>query len=193
MKIKDLLKDAYREGMTLEEIETALAEIELPGDNAAEIKRLKDAVSKANSEAADYKKQLRAKQTDDEAAEAKRKEEFEKLQSDHNELLHKMAVSENKAKLLALGYDEALAGETAEAMAKGETDKVFAAQQKHQEAIEKKIRADILKDTPKPTGGSAPGGVDYQKMIDEAQQRGDLVAAAYYTRVAAEQAAGTKP
>lgn len=193
MKIKDLLKDAYKEGMTLAEIEAALENVELPADGSAEIKRLRDAVSKANSEAADYKKQLRAKQTDEEAAEAKRQEEMEKLQNDNKALTHKIAVSENKAKLLALGYDEALAGETAVAMANGETDKVFAAQQKHQEAIEKKIRADILKNTPAPTGGSASGGVDYQKKIEEAQQRGDLVAAAYYTRVAAEEAASAKP
>ena len=66
MNIKDLLKDAYKEGMTLAEIETALKDIDLPTDNSAEIDRLKTALSKSNSEAADYKKQLRDKMSEEE-------------------------------------------------------------------------------------------------------------------------------
>ena len=42
-------------------------EFEVQQQDPAEIQRLKDAVSRANSEAADYKKQLRAKLSDDEA------------------------------------------------------------------------------------------------------------------------------
>ena len=57
----------------------------------------------------------------------------------------------NKAKLVALGYEEALADETAEAMADGDSEKVFANQQKHLTSFEKKVRAEALKNTPKPT------------------------------------------
>ena len=39
MKIKDLLKDGYKEGMTVEEIEAALADIEFPADQSAEVHR----------------------------------------------------------------------------------------------------------------------------------------------------------
>jgi hypothetical protein len=39
-------------------------------------------------------------------------------------------------------------------MVNGEVDKVFANQKKHLEAMEKKIRADVLKGTPKPEGGN---------------------------------------
>ena len=59
MKFKDLLKDAYKEGMTVEEIEAALADIEFPEDQSAEVKRLKDALSKSNSENAEWKKKHR--------------------------------------------------------------------------------------------------------------------------------------
>ena len=155
MNIKDLLKDAYKEGMTVEEIETALAGIELPTDNSAEIERLKNALSKSNSEAADFKKQLREKMTADEIKAKEDAEKQEKLQSDYDALVKKVTISENKAKLLALGYEDKLATETAEAMANGELDKVFANQKKHLEAVEKKIRQDILKDTPKPDGGNS--------------------------------------
>ena len=166
MNIKDLLKDSYKDGMTLEEIEKALADIELPSDGSGEVEKLRAALSKSNSEAADFKKQLRAKMTEDEAAKQKEIEEREKLQSDYNALLSKVTVSENKAKLLALGYDEALASETAEAMAKGESEKVFANQKKHLEAVEKKIRADVLKDTPTPVPGSGGGTEITQEQFD---------------------------
>ncbi len=48
-------------GMTAEQKLAALEAFELPDNNSAELERLKNAVSKANSEAAEYKKQLRAK------------------------------------------------------------------------------------------------------------------------------------
>lgn len=153
MNIKDLLKDTYKEGMTVEDIEQALSGIELPTDNSAEIERLKNALSKSNSEAADYKKQLKEKLSADELKAKEDAEKQEKLQMDYDALLRKVTVSENKAKLLALGYEDQLAGDTAEAMANGDAEKVFANQKKHLEAVEKKIRADILKDTPKPAGG----------------------------------------
>ena len=157
MNIRDLLKDAYKEGMTLEEIETALEGIDLPTDNSAELERLKTALSKSNSEASEYKKQLREKMSADEVKAKEDAEAFEKLQDEHNALLKKVTISENKAQLLAIGYDDALASETAEAMVNGDLSKVFVNQKKHIEAVEKKIRADVLKETPKPTGGSGKG------------------------------------
>lgn len=153
MNIKDLLKDAYKEGMTVEDIETALKDIDLPVDSSAEIDRLKNALSKSNSEAADYKKQLREKMTAEEVKAKEDAEKFEELQAKYEALVRKDSISQNKVKLLALGYEEGLANETAEAMVNGELDKVFANQKKHLESVEKKIRADVLKDTPKPEGG----------------------------------------
>ena len=66
MNLKEVLGDAYKEGMTFEEVEAALEKVNVPEDNSAEIERLKNALSKSNSEAAGYKKQLREKMTEDE-------------------------------------------------------------------------------------------------------------------------------
>ena len=66
--LSDLLGEAYKEGMTEEEISTALQTAGAGQSNTAELDKLKAQLSKANSEAADYKKQLRGKQTADEAA-----------------------------------------------------------------------------------------------------------------------------
>ena len=153
MNIKDLLKDAYKEGMTVEEIETALESIEMPTDTSAEVDRLKTALSKANAEAADFKKQLREKMTATEIKEKEDADARDELQKNYDALVRKVTLSENKAKFLALGYDEALAEETATAMVDGDFEKMFANQKKHLDAVDKKIRQDVLTDVPKPDGG----------------------------------------
>ena len=89
--------------------------------------------------------------TEDEQKKQKEQEEREELQNKYDKLLRESVISKNKAKLVALGYEEILADETAEAMADGDTEKVFANQQKHLASFEKKVRADALKKTPKPT------------------------------------------
>ena len=165
MNIKDLLKDAYKEGMSVEDIENALKDIDLPTDNSAEIDRLKTALSKSNSEAADYKKQLREKMSAEEVKAKEDAEKIEELIKERDALLREKTVAGYKAQYLALGYDEGLAGETAEALANGETNKVFANHSKHLAAVEKKIRADVLKDTPKPEGGNGSETMTKEKFL----------------------------
>ena len=184
--LKGLLGTAYKEGMTEDEISAALEAVSLGND--AELNRLKTALSKANSEAADYKKQLRSKQSDDEAAAAAQKEEHEKLLKENSELKRSIALSESKGKLLAMGYDEKLADETAAAMVDGDMEKVMANQSKYLEAQKKVIQADHMRNTPRPASGSDDNsGVDYTKKIHEAQANGDFTAAAYYTRLQAQE------
>ena len=187
--LSDLLGKAYKEGMTEDEISAALETV--GQGNEAEVNRLKAALSKANSEAADYKKQLRTKQTDDEAAAAAQKEEHDLLVQENADLKRSMALSERKAKLLAMGYDENLADETAAAMVDGDMDKVMANQSKYLEVQKKNIQADAMRKTPRPAAGDDGNGgsMDYAKKIAEAQASGDYTAAAYYTRLQAQEAA----
>lgn len=187
--LSDLLGKAYKEGMTEDEISAALETV--GQGNEAEVNRLKAALSKANSEAADYKKQLRTKQTDDEAAAAAQKEEHDRLVQENADLKRSMALSERKAKLLAMGYDESLADETAAAMVDGDMDKVMANQSKYLEVQKKNIQADTMRKTPRPAAGDDGNGgsMDYAKKIAEAQASGDYTAAAYYTRLQAQEAA----
>ena len=164
MTLKDLLSEAYTEGMTVEDIENALAEIELPVDKSSEVERLKTALSKSNSEAADYKRQLKDKMS---AEEIKAKEDADKwleMEEKYNALVKKDAISTNKSRLLALGYEEALAAETAEAMFDGNMDIVFANQKKHIEAVEKKARSEKMKETPKPEGGNSSNAMTKEKL-----------------------------
>ena len=164
--LSDLLGSAYKEGMTEDEISTALEAV--GHGNDAEVNRLKTALSKANSEA----------------------EEHDKLVKENGELKRSIALSESKGKLLAMGYDEKLADETAAAMVDGDMEKVMANQSKYLEAQKKAIQADAMRKTPRPAAGSNDGsGVDYAKKISEAQANGDFTAAAYYTRLQAQEMA----
>ena len=124
----------------------------------------KEVFDKTASDLAESKKQLREKMSADEIKAKEDAEKQEKLQSEYDALVKKVALSENKAKLLALGYEDKLAGETAEAMLEGNLDKVFANQKKHLEAVEKQIREDVLHNTPKPEGGNSSNTMTKEKF-----------------------------
>lgn len=149
MKI-DVTKIEGYSDMTAEQKLAALEGFDMPDpDYSGYVK--KDVFDKTASELAAKKKELTEKMTEDEQKKQKEQEERDELQSKYDKLLHESEVSKFKAKLLGMGYDEKLADDTAEAMADGDSEKVFANQKKHLEAVEKKVRAEALKDTPKPT------------------------------------------
>lgn len=162
----DITKIEGYDKMTDEEKIKALEAFELADpDYSGYVK--KDVFDKTASELAESKKQLRAKMSEDEQAKAKEAEERQALEEKYNKLLHDNEVSTFKANYLSMGYEEELAAETALAMVDGDTEKVFANQKKHLENVEKKIKAEALKGTPKPTpdGGSKTVTKEmYQKM-----------------------------
>lgn len=130
----------------------------------------KELYDKTASELAAKKKELASKLTEDELKKQKEEEERAALQSKYDQLLRDSEISQYKAKFLGMGYEEALASETAEAMVNGDTDKVFANQKKHLENVEKKVRADALKTTPKPKSGGEPKDMTldkFRKLSDE--------------------------
>ena len=162
-------------------------------DNSSELERQKNALSKANSEAAEWKRKHNALLTEEEKKKQDDADKLAQMQKELDELRRGKTVSEYKAKFVAQGYDEILAEDTAKAMVDGDSAKVFANQGKFLEDYAKKIKADALKKTPKPSGGSGEGNsiVDYGKKIEEAQKNGDFAAIAYYTRLKAEEEAQT--
>jgi len=196
--LSDLLGDAYKEGMTEDEISTALQTANV-GNGQQEITRLKTALSKANSEAASYKKQLRDKQTPDEAEVAAQKEAYDALVAERDGLLadkktlqRTISIAEQTAKLVGIGYDSALAAETATAMIDGDTAKVIENQSKVMDIVRKNAVADKLRNMQTPAPGAASGGVDYAKKIEEARAANDWSAMAYYTRLSEQEAQKTE-
>ena len=119
---------------------------------------------KASSEAASYKKQLREKQSDEEAKAAKDAEDRAALVARLEELEHEKAVNGYVTSYLAMGYDEKTAKSSAEALHKGDMATVFANQKAHNENREKALRAELLKETPPPAGGTSDGGMTLEKF-----------------------------
>ena len=189
-KIDTTLIPGYAE-MSAEDKLKALEAFEYD-DNAAEIERLRGAVSKANSEAASWKKKHNELLTEDERKKQEDADALADMKKELDELRKDKTISEFKAKLIAQGYDEALASDTAQAMADGDTDKVFANQGKFLEDYAKKVKADAMKKTPKPPAGDGSSDIDYSKKIEEAQKSGDMAAVAYYTRLKAQEEAQAK-
>ena len=148
----------------------------------------------ANSEAAEWKRKHNALLGEDEKKKQEQEEKFANMEKELSELREAKRVSEFKAKFIAQGYDEALAEDTAKAMADGDSAKVFANQQKFLDEYAKQVKADALKKTPKPTpgAGGGTGEMDYAKKIEEARTNGDFAAVAYYTRLQAEAEAQAK-
>lgn len=136
---------------------TALLGVDLP--DPVDTKNLvkKEDFDKVMSEASSHKKQLKEKMTAEEtaaeetaAAEAKAAQE--KLQNDYNALLKENTISKNVAKYIALGYDEKLAKSTAEALFDGDMETVFANAAKANQVLADKLKADLMRNSPRPSG-----------------------------------------
>ena len=113
-------------------------------DLSKELEKAKESISKANAEAADWKRKHNALLSDEEQKKATEDEEKKAM-------LEKIALLEGNArkaeyskKLLALGYDEALASETAEAIANGDTEAIFANQKIFLDAHDKGLTAKLM-------------------------------------------------
>ena len=131
-------------------------EFEVPKDNSDEVSKLKTALSNANSQAAEYKRALREKQSEQERAEAERAEREKAVEEELRGLRRDKAVSGYVANCLALGYDKDLALRAAEAMADNDAAAIMACQQDFLEAKQKELEAAALNKQPTLTTGSPP-------------------------------------
>ena len=146
----DVSKISGFDGMTDEEKVKALLGFEIPDAVDMSGYVTKERFDAKASEAAKLSKQLKEKMTDDEAAKAAEAERQSELEEKYNALLKKSTIAEYKSKYLAQGYDEKLAEDTAAALFDGNAEKVFANGEKFRSAMEQKIKADILRETPRP-------------------------------------------
>ena len=134
-------------------------------DNSAELERMKNAVSKANSEAAAWKKKHNELLGEEERKKQEQADHLAQVEKELADLRREKTISEYAAKFLGMGYEESLAKETAQAMADGDAEKVFANQVKFNDALKKAAIADKLKSTPRPGVGSDGGTVMTLKKL----------------------------
>ena len=147
------------ESMSAEEKLNALLgyEFEAPkADESAELTRVRNALNKASSEAAEYKKALREKQSEAERAEADRLERENALQEELKAYRVKERVSTYKAQLMAVGYDAATADVMANALPEGVSDEFFATQKTFLEGQRQKIVTETINKQPGLSVGTPP-------------------------------------
>ena len=150
--LKSLLGDKYKEGMTIEEI----MELEVETDNSA-YDNLKKRLDEVASEAANYKKQLRANMSEAEQKAAADAEKYAEIVAERDKLKAEKAIAEYEKGLVAIGYDEKLAAEVATALHNGDAATVIKAQAKFVDAQKKAVLADAVKETPVPPAGNEGG------------------------------------
>ena len=122
----------------------------------AEVDKLKAALSKANSEAAEYKRQLREKQTEQERAEAERLDQERQMREELESLRKEKQVSDLTAKCVALNFEPDLAAQTANALADGNMDGLFDCLKAFVEATKTRLNNEALNKQPALSTGSAP-------------------------------------
>ena len=158
MKINTKNIEGY-ESMTAEEKLAALEAFEMPDpDYSGWVK--KETLDKVASEAATFKKQLRERMGEEEAAKAKAAEDMATMKAELESLKAEKAVSEYTAQFMGIGYDEALAKSTAQAIQKGDMAAMFKNHAKFVAEREKALKAELLKDTPAPPAGDSSKGIN---------------------------------
>ena len=152
--LKSLLGDKYKEGMTIEDIMS----LEVETDNSA-YDNLKKRLDEVASEAANYKKQLRANMSEAEQKAAADAEKYAEIVAERDKLKAEKAIAEYAKGLVAIGYDDSLATEVATALHNGDAATVIKAQAKFVDAQKKAVLADAVKETPVPPAGGESGTV----------------------------------
>lgn len=109
-----------------------------------EILKLKKRLSEVNSESANYKRQLREKQSADEKAEADRAEAQAKMEQELKELRREKTVSDYRSRFIGLGYADDDATKNANALADGDIDSLFNNFKSHIENIKKSVTVEAM-------------------------------------------------
>ena len=164
MKIDTTAIEGYA-NMTAEEKVAAMEAYEIaePKADDTEITKYKRMISDRNTEVADLKKQLRAKQTDEEAKAAKDAEEREAITKELEALRKREKISQFTTKYLELGYDHETAQKTATALADGDLDAVFASHKALTENLKKAAVVEAMNKQSGLSSGEPIGKEDAKK------------------------------
>jgi len=190
MDLKTLLGNAYRENMTLDEINEALKGMNLVDPSTLPKSVSKELFDKTASDLAKVKKQLKELQEKSMTDEEKLQAELEKAAESQRQYIRELAKLRAKEIFVEAGLTESDYSsildvvvsedeETTKARAKSLVDLISA----QKAAVEKAVKVELLKDTPKPPAGDGgnTGGV-FEKEIEEARANGDMVTVAALIR-----------
>ena len=151
--LKELLGKAYKEGMSLEEIDTALADMTFHTDS--DFTNLKNNISKLTSECKEWKTKYQSTLDAGELAKQQAEEERANMLNELNLLKREKNIADLKSQFLGIGYGEELASDTAIATLDGNTAKVLENQKKFADQLVANTKKDLIKDNPKPQGAGS--------------------------------------
>ena len=150
--------DGYAD-MTAEEKVKALEALEMEDEETkAELERYKNANSKANYEAAEYKRKLKALEEKASQGSSDTEKQIADLKEQIETLNREKSISERTASFLKIGMSEDIAGKCSEAFTNGDSEAFFKAMDSFITEHDKAFKAELLKSTPRPggEGGKAP-------------------------------------
>lgn len=133
-------------------------EFEVPAPATDAEAKLKEALSRANGDAAEWKRKYRATLDDAKRAEEERAERDKARDEELETLRKERTISKLEAQYLAVGYSAELASASAKAQAEGDTATVIANQMKFIEETKSKLEAAALGKQPPITPGQPPKG-----------------------------------
>lgn len=156
----DVTKIEGYESMSAEEKLAALEAYEFePTAPATDSEtKLKEALSRANTSAAEWKQKYRATLDDAKRAEEERAERDRARDEELETLRKERAIDKLSAQYLSAGYSPELASASAKAQVEGDTATVVANQLKFIEETKKKLEAEALGKQPTITPGKPPKG-----------------------------------
>ena len=133
--------------------------------------KLKEALSKANGDAAEWKRKYRATLDDAKRAEEERAERDKARDEELETLRRERTISKLEAQYLAAGYSSELASASAKAQAEGDTATVIANQMKFIEETKTKLEAAALGKQPTITPGKPPKGESDDEKLTAAMMK----------------------
>lgn len=174
MKLKDLLGDKYKEGMTIEEIEAALEDLNLVDPDTLPKSVTKEVFDKTASELAKVKKELKALKEQTMTDEEKIQEELKKAQEAQTTYARELSKLRAKEIFVEAGLTEKEYSPILDAVVSDDEEvtktraktmiELIANQKK---LAEEKLKKELLKDTPTPRDGDGSSTItkeDFKKM-----------------------------
>ena len=179
MELKDLLGDVYKDGMTFEEISTAIADKTFVDSATLPKSVTKDIFDKTASELAKIKKEFGDLKATSMTSDEKLQAELAKAATAQSTYAKELAKLRAKEIFVTSGLTEADYAqildtvvsedeETTKVRAKSVVDLIAA----QRAAVEKAVKADLLKGTARPPAGE--GSITLDTQIEAARASGDM-------------------
>lgn len=155
--LKEILGDAYKEGMTFEEVENALASknlADLSTGNYVAVGKYNSAIAERD----DFKTKYNAKLTEAE----REAEQAREREARYKEMERQNSIYKYTEKLGATISDKTILGEVAILMADGKFDEAFDKQNTYfaseRAAIEERVKQELMQNNPQSNPQSGNGG-----------------------------------